>query len=121
MAAITSTALVINDKVTAPTPAVLTANDTYQNIPVTRLASRLTVLQIVVATAATTTTIKAGATPPAIAGGQGDLVFTSLATGTYFVVLESGRFLQADGNIQIKAATAANVSVAVLQTPRGLG
>jgi hypothetical protein len=119
MATIAATSLVENDKVAAPSQSVLTTDDTYQNLPLARNTSRGMVVKIVVATAATTVTIKGGNNPPALAGGLGDLVFTSLATGTYYVMLESGRFQQADGNIQIKAATAANVTVAVLQVPKG--
>lgn len=120
MAAITLTTLVENGKTASPTPAVITADNTYQAVPLARLTGRSCILKIVVATAATTVTIQAGDTPPAQAAGLGDLVFTSLATGTYYVLLESGRFAQSDGTVMIKAATAANVSVAVLQIPRGV-
>jgi len=114
-----ATSLVINDKVAAPSMVALAADNTYEDIPIARGAGSKVILKVTVATAATTTTIKAGVSPPAIAAGQGDLAFTSLATGTYYIILETGRFAQANGNIQIKAATAANVTAAVLKLPRG--
>lgn len=120
MTALAVTALIENDKVAAPSQVALTTDATYQAAPIARIAARGIILKIVVATAATTVTIQAGDSPPALAAGSGDLVFTSLATGTYYVMLESGRFLQSDGTIQIKAATAANVTVAVLQIPKGV-
>lgn len=121
MAAIVVTPLVGNGRVAAPTPAAITADNTYQSVPIARIPSDTIVLQVVVATAPTTVTIKAGQQPQAIAAGLGDLVFTSLAVGTHFIgPLESGRFQQNDGSLSIKAATAANVSVAALQLPRSV-
>ncbi|MGH3784323.1 MAG: hypothetical protein ACRDRO_27805 [Pseudonocardiaceae bacterium] len=104
---------------TLPAGNALTTDDTYQDSPLKGSAGRGLILKLTVATAATTVTIKAGNNPPALAAGLGDLVFTSLATGSYLVLLESGRFVQSNGNIQVKAATAANVTVAALQIPRG--
>ncbi len=121
MATIVLTPLVANGKVTAPSALAITADNTYQAVPTNRVQMEQVLLQVVVATAPTTVTIKAGTQPLAIASGQGDLVFTNLAVGTHFVgPLESGRFQQNDGTLQIKAATAANVSVAALQHPRSV-
>lgn len=48
-----------------------------------------------------TVTFKAGAYPPALASGQGDLAITVAFGTTQFVELESGRFLQKDGTINV--------------------
>src|SRR4051812_6802752 len=50
-----------------------------------------------------TVTVKAGATPPALRAGGGDLVVTVAATtGVQFIgPLESDKYLQADGSLSI--------------------
>lgn len=119
MADILLSAFTPNTNLADPATAELTTNDTYQPIPTGNVPLEEVVLKIVVDTAATTTTIQAGDNPPALAGGQGDLVFTSLATGTHWVgPFTSARFSQSDGTMNIKAATAANVNVVAIHMPR---
>lgn len=63
------------------------------------------------AAAAKNVTIKAGANPPAVRAGVGDLVISVPATtGERFVVLESARFAQANGdiNVDLEAGTTGN-------------
>lgn len=62
--------------------------------------------------------VKAGAYPPAIAAGQGDLtVAVAATTGVQWIgPLESGRFMQADGSIyvDIEASHAGTITAFVL-------
>lgn len=59
-------------------------------------------------------TIKAGANPPALEAGQGDLVVSVPATTgvRWFGPLVSGRFIQANGliNVDLEAATTGTVT-----------
>lgn len=49
-------------------------------------------------------TVKAGPNPPALAGGQGDLVETVADGDTVYIgPFESGRFLQSDGSLLIES------------------
>jgi hypothetical protein len=62
--------------------------------------------------------VKAGAYPPAVAAGQGDLtVSVAATTGVQWIgPLESGRFMQADGsiNVDIEAAHTGTITAFVL-------
>ncbi|GAA3416204.1 hypothetical protein [Streptosporangium vulgare] len=66
-------------------------------------------------------TIKAGDNPPALAGGQGDLAVTVAATsGVQFIgPFESGRFIQADGTIEIDFAASFAGTITAFRVPRG--
>ena len=66
-------------------------------------------------------TIKAGDYPPALAAGQGDLAVTVAATtGVQFIgPFESGRFLQADGTLEIDFAASFAGTITALKVPRG--
>lgn len=117
--AISLTTLVPNDKIAQPSGTAIAADDTYEALPVADIPLNQLILLITVATAATTVTIKAGTQPLAIASGQGNLVFTSLATGSYLIgPFDASRFEQNDGTVLIKAATGANVTVRALRVPR---
>jgi hypothetical protein len=65
-------------------------------------------------------TIKAGANPPALSAGQGDLAITVPATTGDMTVagLESARFLQADGSIHIDLAESYAGAVRAFRVPR---
>jgi hypothetical protein len=67
-------------------------------------------------------TIKAGANPPAWAAGQGDLAVTvALTSGDVLIgPLESGRFLQADGTINIDFGTSMTGAITVYTLPRAV-
>ncbi len=68
-----------------------------------------------------TLTIKAGDNPPALRAGQGDLVVTVAATSgvQYIGPLESDKYLQADGSLEIDFESGMTGSIDVLLLPRG--
>lgn len=65
-------------------------------------------------------TVKAGANPPALAQGLGDLAVTVAATsGVQFIgPLESGRFLQADGSLWVDIGASMTGTITALRVPR---
>lgn len=65
-------------------------------------------------------TIKAGANPPALSAGLGDLAITVPATTGDMTVagLESARFLQADGTVNIDLGASFAGAVRVSRVPR---
>lgn len=65
-------------------------------------------------------TVKAGAYPPALAKGLGDLAVTVLATsGVQFIgPFESGRFLQADGSLWVDCEASMTGTITALKVPR---
>lgn len=67
-----------------------------------------------------TVTIRAGDNPPALAAGQGDLVVTVAAsTGVQYIgPVESGRFLQNDGTLEVDFETGMTGAIDVLLLPR---
>lgn len=66
-------------------------------------------------------TIKAGDSPPALAAGQGDLAVTVTATtGVQFIgPFESGRFIQADGTMEVDFAASFAGTITAFRVPRG--
>jgi hypothetical protein len=68
-----------------------------------------------------TVTVKAGDNPPALRAGQGDLVVTVAATSgvQYIGPLESDKYLQADGSLEIDLETGMTGSLDALYMPRG--
>lgn len=63
-------------------------------------------------------TIKAGVNPPAVRSGLGDLAITMAAQNDVaYVVIESARFAQADGSINIDVAAATTGSILALRLP----
>jgi hypothetical protein len=67
-----------------------------------------------------TVTVKAGANPPALRAGGGDLVVTLAATtGVQFIgPLESDKYLQADGSLSIDLESGMTGSLDALYWPR---
>ncbi len=67
-----------------------------------------------------TVTVRAGDNPPGLAAGQGDLVVTVAAsTGVQYIgPVESGRFLQADGSMEIDFETGMTGAIDALLIPR---
>lgn len=65
-------------------------------------------------------TIKAGANPPALAAGQGDLTQNVVATSgvEWLGPFESGRFLQADGTLLIDIATGHTGTITAFRVPK---
>lgn len=65
-----------------------------------------------------TVTVKAGTKPPAYRSGLGDLVITLGAQNDVaYVLVESGRFTQADGSIWIDMAAATTGTILALRLP----
>lgn len=88
------------------------------NIVAAGAAPEEIILRAVVANATTNVTVKAGANPPALSAGQGDVV-AACVVGTNFIgPLSSARFIQADGTINVDVATAANVTLTAFVVPR---
>lgn len=76
----------------------------------------LTILRAVFTTAGNVV-IKAGANPPALAAGQGDLTVAVGTSGVAFLgPFESGRFLQSDGSLIVE--TTQTVTLTALRVPR---
>jgi len=66
-----------------------------------------------------TVTIKAGSYPPAFRKGLGDLTITAAASTKYLIgPLESARFLQADGTINIDVQASTTGTLRVYKLPR---
>lgn len=64
-------------------------------------------------------TFKAGANPPAIRKGLGDLALTVPATtGDVLVVLESARFVKADGSIDVDFGASMAGKISAVRIPR---
>ncbi|MER5892393.1 hypothetical protein [Streptomyces sp. NPDC001876] len=73
---------------------------------IAKAVPELTVLRVVAGATGGNVTIKAGANPPAIAAGQGDLVVAVANSATRWLgPFESGRFLQSDGTLLVDIAT----------------
>lgn len=65
-------------------------------------------------------TIKAGVNPPAPRKGIGDLAVTVPATtGDVLLVLETARFLQADGSINVDFAASMAGIISAVRLPKG--
>jgi len=79
----------------------------------------LTLLRVANASGSTgTATVKAGANPPAVAAGQGDLTTTNILTATsrWIGPFESGRFVQSDGSLIVE--TTQNMTITAFRFPR---
>jgi hypothetical protein len=65
-------------------------------------------------------TIKAGANPPALNAGQGDLVIAINNTTKLVGPLTSARFVQKDGSLNVDVEAAATGTIAAIHVPRRL-
>lgn len=66
-------------------------------------------------------TFKAGANPPAVRTGLGDLAVTVAATsGDQLIVLESARFVKADGSIDVDFAASFAGKISALRQPKAV-
>lgn len=65
-------------------------------------------------------TVKAGVSPPASSSGQGDQAMTVTATtGDFWIAgMESARYLQADGSVNIDLAASFAGTVFAIRVPR---
>lgn len=120
--AITPRALVANgslDSVTGPT--TIDATLVTNGVVVNSAEPERTVLRVANTEGSTNTcTVRKGDNPPALAAGQGDLVVTIAATTgvRYLGPFESGRFLQADGSLEVDFETGTTGTIDVLLIPR---
>lgn len=121
-AAITVTELSANSSVTQPSTQAIDSNGT---VPIVNAApmDRLT-LEVINLTSgnALTVTVKAGANPPS--HGALDLAVTLAAAGSagdkkIIGPFESGRFLQADGSVNVQFAFAGGTPSATVRAYRG--
>lgn len=68
-----------------------------------------------------TVEILAGTTPPAFLGSQGDLTLELAQNAIAYLVIDSARFMQADGDIDIKSTPAASknqtLKITAIQLP----
>lgn len=85
---------------------------------IAKAAPELTVLRVSNASGGSgTITLLAGANPPALAAGQGNLVVTVANSATGWVgPIESGRFLQSDGSLIFESSVA--LTVTAFKVPR---
>lgn len=112
----------------AATEPVAQAVDTTGTVPVLAKGdlSRLYITIVNLAAVVLTVTVKAGVNPPAVRAGIGDLVIAMPATGTsgdkkIIGPLESARFAQADGSVNVlftPFSGAPNATVTVKRLPR---
>lgn len=70
--------------------------------------------------AAATVTVKAGENPPAVAEGQGDLAVAIGTSGKHreIIIIETARFMQAAGTVNIDAAGFSAGTIAAYSLPR---
>lgn len=115
--AITPSALVGNGNLTDPAG---TAGDATNHHSVSGVESELLVIRVDNGDASgITATVKAGANPPALAAGQGDLAVSVGATSVEFIgPLESARFAQANGDIWLDLSADTSVTVTAFEVPR---
>jgi hypothetical protein len=110
--------LVPNGDLTQPAGTTTVVAPT-NNMQVSAAAPEETILRVANTGVEQDITVKAGPNPPALAGGQGDLVVTVAATTgvEYIGPFESGRFLQADGSMLVEAETV-NATIIAFKVPR---
>ena len=63
-------------------------------------------------------TVVAGANPPALSAGQGNLVISLNAEKAWIGPFESARFIQADGSLWLNVAASATGTVTAFRMPR---
>jgi hypothetical protein len=116
--AVAVTALTKNAKTNQPAgTAIAPANGA--NIPVTGDTRDLLVRVTNTFAGAKNVAFKAGASPPALHAGVGDLVLSVPAsTGDILVPIESARFAQADGSINVDFETGMTGIISAVRVPR---
>ena len=105
---------------TAATPTATAIDATNGHVIAATAKPGKTVLRINNSTGSTkVATVKAGANPPAGASGQGDLAISLATTVTAVVVLDTSRFTQADGTINIDIAASMTGTIEAYTLPQG--
>ena len=104
--AITLRALTVNTALEQPTADVLDTGTAAVTLPLTPAGDTHNILLEFINTAQAaddmTVTVLAGANPPAFRNTLGDLNITVAQDGVHYLVVESARFMQANGKINIK-------------------
>lgn len=113
MAAIPITLFLPNAGLANPGGTQATATNVVAAAPAEEL-----ILRAVVVTGASNVTVRSGANPPALEGGQGDLIVNCPIGTTWIGPLTSGRFVQNGGAFNVDAATPANVTLTAFRVPR---
>lgn len=120
--AITPRALVANGNLNGATGATTIDSTLVTNgVVVNNVEPERTLIRVTNTEGSTNTvTIRKGDNPPALAAGQGDLVVTVAATTgvQYIGPVESGRFVQTDGSLEIDFETGMTGAIDVLLLPR---
>lgn len=118
--AITGTVLALNDATADPAGTAIVHANTHIITP-TGPSSKLAIRLTNTTASEKTMTIKAGDNPPADAAGQGDLVITFAAGDSTpvvkWVVIESARFIQSNGTVQITVAASTTGFIAAVELP----
>lgn len=120
--AVTINTVTQNTALSNPTETAIDATNSHVLSPGSTPLEEI-FLRIVNTTASTkTVTVKAGVNPPALAAGQGDLV-VSLTAGNVtpqvaIVQLESGRFLQSDGTVNVDIAASTTGTITAFRVAR---
>jgi hypothetical protein len=119
--ALAYSALVANGSLTTPAGTTIDATLVTNGVKIVAGMPERTILRVTNTHGADhAVTIKAGAYPPAVAAGQGDLAVTVPATSGDVLIgpVESGRFLQSNGEIWVDFATGFTGTVTALRVPR---
>lgn len=114
--AVTNTTIALNTSTANPTGTAIVAANTHVITP-TKPGSKVVVRLTNSFAGAKDFTILKGGNPPADASGQGDLVISLAQNDVVFVVLESARFLQANGTYRINVAASTTGFIAAIQLP----
>lgn len=98
----------------APTATAIDATNSHYIAASSTPAEELLILVNNTFAGTKTVTVKAGGNPPALSAGQGDLVVTCAAsTNGIPIRIESARFLQADGTINLDIAASMTGTISV--------
>jgi len=118
--AVTVTALALN--AVTNTPAGTTISTTNGAVITPGGAARKLLIRITntITNATKTATIKAGVNPPALQQAVGDLALVVPQSGDVLVTLESARFMQADGTINVDFSTGMTGKIDAWRLPNTL-
>jgi len=114
--AIPITSLALNTPLTNPAGTAIVAADTHVITP-TKATSKLVIRFTNTFAGAKVFTIQAGANPPADAAGQGALTQSLAQDEIWWVVIESARFVKANGTIVVTVAASTTGAIAAFQLP----
>lgn len=114
------TALTSGTAVTVPeTTAINGSTDTINITGGAGGSSRLLLILNNTTVSAKEVTVKAGANPPALLKGKGDLGVNVPASTTQVISIESARFANADGTISLSFAASMTGFVSAIRLPKG--